>query len=64
LDYTIKIVLKRIYDQKETNIPRDQVKQLLILCTKNVHFTFDGKTYIQKDGVAMGSPLGETVTVC
>ena len=31
---------------------------MLILCTKKVHFTFNGKTYIQTDGVAMGSPLG------
>ena len=23
-----------------------------------VHFTFDGKTYVQKNGVALGSPLG------
>ena len=34
------------------------MKQLLVLCIKNVHFTFNGETYIQKDGVAMGSPLG------
>ena len=31
---------------------------MLLLCTKKVHFTFNGKTYIQTDGVAMGSPLG------
>ena len=34
------------------------MKELLILCTKNVHFIFNDKTYIQVDGVAMGSPLG------
>ena len=34
------------------------MKKLLILCTKNVHFIFNVKTYIQVDGVAMGSPLG------
>ena len=34
------------------------MKELLILCTKNVHFTFNNETYIQVDGVAMGSPLG------
>ena len=33
------------------------MKELLILCTKNVHFTFNNETYIQVDGVAMGSPL-------
>ena len=60
LDYTIDVVLRRIYVQQEiqTNIPRDQMKHLLILCTKNVHFTYNNNTYIQNDGVAMGSPLG------
>ena len=31
---------------------------MLILCTKNVHFPFGGKTFVQPDGVAMGPPLG------
>ena len=34
------------------------MKELLIICTKNIHFTFINETYIQVDGVAMGSPLG------
>ena len=34
------------------------MKELLHLCTKNVHFIFNGEIYIQIDGVAMGSPLG------
>ena len=34
------------------------MKNLLTLCTKNVHFTFNNEIYIQNDGVAMGSPLG------
>ena len=33
------------------------MKELLILCTKNVHFTFNNETYIHIDGLAMGSPL-------
>ena len=33
------------------------MKELLILCTKHLHFTFNNETYIQVDGVAMGSPL-------
>ena len=28
------------------------------MCTKEMHFTFDGKVYQQTDGVCMGSPLG------
>ena len=34
------------------------MKELLILCTKSVHFAFNNQTYIQVDGVAIGSPLG------
>ena len=33
------------------------MKELLILFTENVHFTFDNEIYIQVDCVAMGSPL-------
>ena len=33
------------------------MKELLLLCTKNVHFTLNGQIYIQVDGVAMESPL-------
>ena len=37
---------------------KKELKELLILSTKNVHFTFGSKTFVQSDGVAMGSPLG------
>ena len=59
LEETIETILKRIYVNKEitTDIPKQEMKELLILCTKNVHFTFNNETYIQVDGVAMGSPL-------
>ena len=60
LDRTINIILKRIYDQAEllTFLTRSELKEMLLLCTKKIHFTFNGKTYIQTDGVAMGLPLG------
>ena len=38
------------------------LKELLHLCTKPLHFTFNTNIYIQRDGVAMGSPLGPLVT--
>ena len=59
LDRTIDIVLRRIYDKHElqTSIARSEMKKLLILCTKNVHFTFDNVIKVQNDGMAMGSPL-------
>ena len=63
LDYTIIIILKRIYDQREleTKISRKEMKDLLLLYTKNVHFSYDNKLYSQNDRVAMGSPLGPVI---
>ena len=34
------------------------MKNVLLLCSKNVHFTFENNIYKQKDEVAMGSPIG------
>ena len=34
------------------------MNEMRTLCTKNVHFTFNGDIYLQTDGVAMGPPLG------
>jgi len=63
LQHTIDIILRKIYDEKlvQTNIPRKEMNDLLLLCTRNVHFTFEGKCYQQLDGVAMGSPLGPVI---
>ena len=33
------------------------MKELLYLCTKNIHFSFDNNTYFQNDGIAMGPLL-------
>ena len=59
LDYLIDLILKRIYGNKEiqTKISRKDMKSLLSLCTKNVHFTFGNNTYQQRDGITMRSPL-------
>ena len=59
LDASIYIVLKRIYDNREINtgITKREMKELIKLCPKDVHFNFNGTKYVQKDGVAMGSPL-------
>ena len=63
LEYTIDVILRRIYDNKEvkSDIPITDMKTLLLLSTKNVHFTFNKETYQQIDGVAMGSPLGPII---
>ena len=54
-------MLNKIYDEKkiETNIHRNIMKDLLYLCTKHFDSTYGGKTYIQIDGVAMGSLLDQ-----
>ena len=59
LDTIIDIIVKRIYDNNEinTSITKKEIKELILLCTKRVHFTFDGKIYVQTNSVAMGSPL-------
>ena len=58
LDETIDTIIKRIYDKEiNTDIPKKEMSKLLYLCTKNAHLTLN-KTYLQLNGVSMGSPLG------
>ena len=60
LDYTINYILDKVYKDKviKTKLKRNQLQQLLQLCTKEMHFSFGGQIFRQVDGVAMGSPLG------
>ena len=64
LDTTIEIILKRICDNSEinTSITKKEMNELILLCTKGVHFTFDGKNYVQTNSVAIGSPLGPVLS--
>ena len=64
LDRTIHTILRKIYDHKEldTSITKSEMKEMPTLCTKNVHFTYNRKIFVQTDGVAMGSPLGPVLT--
>ena len=59
LEYTIDLILKQIYKNHKisTSITRNEMKEILLLCMKNVHFTFTDALYLQTDGVAMGSKL-------
>ena len=45
-------------DQISTDITKSEMKELLNLCTKSVHFKFDANIYVQNDDFAIGSPLG------
>ena len=61
---TINIILDKVYNHstiKLPNIPRQILKDLLIICTTEAPFRDpSGNIYIQIDGVSMGSPLGPT----
>ena len=63
LEKTIEITLKRIYQCKKinTSVSKKEMKQLLTLCTKNVHFTYDNKSLSTKRwgcyGVTTGASL-------
>ena len=52
--------MKKLYDEKkiQTNIPKTVLKELLYICAKQLHFTFNNNIYIQFDGVTISSPLG------
>ena len=60
LHQTIEIILSKVYQSKnvENSIPKNILRELLYLCTKEVHFMFNDEIYIQNGRVAMGSPLG------
>lgn len=59
LDEAIENILKKVYKKKkvDTSILKIILKELLHLCTNQVHFIFNDETYIQCDGVAMDSSL-------
>lgn len=42
----------------EFPLPTSLLKELILRCTLNVQFKFNGELYRQIDGVSMGSPLG------
>ena len=46
----------------ECKFTREQFHKLLNLAVKDNHFIFNGQLYEQIDGVAMGSPLGPSLT--
>ena len=64
LEYTIDVIIRKVYEEKliKTDIPKKEMKKLLLLYTKNFHFEYNGETFQQFDGVAMGSPLAPVIT--
>ena len=43
------------------NVTPNKLKELLLPCTKYVRFSFNEQFYLQKDDIAMGSPLGPVI---
>ena len=60
LDETIDIIVNKCFfnTYRFHGFTQQQFTNLLTMAVKNCHFFFDGILYHQKDGVAMGSPLG------
>ena len=62
LDETIEICVKNLFGRKHKfkGFNKSEFRTLLQFAVKDNLILFNGKYYIQTDGVAMGSPLGPT----
>ena len=60
LDETIDLLTEKVFQNKVKvkGISKRDFKRLLAISTKGTVFYFNGKYFRQRDGVAMGSPLG------
>ena len=63
MEETINISCDSLFgsEAKINNFSRNDFEKLLRMALQNNFFNFDGKTYKQTDGVAMGSPLGPSL---
>ena len=61
----VKIALQRIYIQKEINqqTPQKLMKELLLLCKKEVHVIYERGIYKQTNSVAMELLLGAKLAI-
>ena len=62
-DSTIKIILKRIYEDKLiiTTLKKRAMKKLITDVCKKIAFSFNDNVYKQTDGVSMGSSPGPVI---
>ena len=65
LTETIDIILDRVYNRKEISavLTKNEMKKLLTLFTKSVHFILNNEIYVQNDGVAVGPILANLYMV-
>ena len=57
LEHTIDVIIKRIDEKHEITsvFTKNEMKKLLTIYSRNVHFSFNNDIYIQIDGTAMSS---------
>ena len=60
LDQTTEMILSKFYQKKKikTSTPKNILKELLYVCSKEVPFMFNDEIYIQNVVVAMYYPVG------
>ena len=65
IDAIIDTIIRLIYEFKEidTRITKNEMRPLILLCTKGVHFTFSGEKFTQIDSVAMLPSLAPMLAV-
>ena len=66
LDETIEIVCDSLFKDNKNfkKFTKPQFKELLNFAVKDSPFFFNEKLYTQRDGIAMGSPLGPSFANC
>ena len=61
LTETINICAEALYQDNNIKLQRSSFIKLMHMATSSIEFSFNGEMFRQKDGVAMGSPLGPTL---
>ena len=61
LEETINICADALYRDNQLKLLKCNFIELMRKATSAIEFSFNGEMYRQKDGVAMGSPLGPTL---
>ena len=61
----VDIILARLEEDEGLNertpLSSGRVAEILQLCLRSTYFSFSGKSYEQKEGAAMGSPVSAVV---
>ena len=61
LEESIKVSVDKLYELRKPKLEKNNLIKLMKIATSNVQFSFNNIVYSQIDGVAIGSPLGQTL---